>query len=207
MRMNYLALLILATAPLVGYAASRTFDFGGDTVGQPPKGFVFGHTAKVGAPGTWVVQAEGTNQYLAQTNADATRSRFPVAVVERRLRRGCRCLGALQAGLGSRRSSRRAGLALPERRQLLPGARQRARGQRRAVQGRARPAHRPAGEGRGPHLREARQRCRPANGAPCASSRPDPGSRYASTARSCTRSKTPRSQPRDGSASGPRPIR
>jgi len=81
MRMNYLALLILATAPLVGYAASRTFDFGGDTVGQPPKGFVFGHTAKVGAPGTWVVQSEGANQYLAQTNGDSTRSRFPVAVV------------------------------------------------------------------------------------------------------------------------------
>jgi hypothetical protein len=81
MRINYLSLLILATATVVGYAASRVFDFVGDTVGQPPKGFVFGHTAKVGAPGTWVVQAEGTNQYLAQTNADSTNSRFPVAVV------------------------------------------------------------------------------------------------------------------------------
>ena len=80
MSINYLSLLILATATVVGYAASRTVDFAGDTVGQPPKGFVFGYTAKVGAPGTWVVQAEGTNQYLAQTNADATRSRYPVAV-------------------------------------------------------------------------------------------------------------------------------
>ena len=81
MRINYLSLLILATATVVGYAASRTFDFAGDAIGQPPKGFVFGHTAKVGAPGTWVVQSEGTNQYLAQTNADSTSSRFPVAVV------------------------------------------------------------------------------------------------------------------------------
>ena len=81
MRINYLSLLILATVTVVGDAASRAFDFAGDSVGQPPKGFVFGHTAKVGAPGTWVVQAEGANQYLAQTNADATNSRFPVAVV------------------------------------------------------------------------------------------------------------------------------
>ena len=81
MRINDLSLLMLATATVVGYAASRTFDFDGDAVGQPPKGFVFGHTAKVGAPGTWVVQSEGTNQYLAQTNADSTNSRFPVAVV------------------------------------------------------------------------------------------------------------------------------
>jgi hypothetical protein len=81
MRTNYLSLLILATFAAVGYAASRTSDFNGDVVGQPPKGFTFGHTAKVGAPGTWVVQAEGTNHYLAQTTADATRSRFLVAVV------------------------------------------------------------------------------------------------------------------------------
>jgi hypothetical protein len=80
MRTNYLSLVILATATMAGLAATRTLDFAADTVGQPPKGFVFGHTAKAGAPGTWVVQAEGTNQYLAQTNADSTRSRFPVAV-------------------------------------------------------------------------------------------------------------------------------
>jgi hypothetical protein len=80
MRINYPSLVILAAATMVGHAATRNFDFTGDAVGQPPKGFVFGHTAKVGAPGTWVVQAEGTNRYLAQTNADSTRSRFPVAV-------------------------------------------------------------------------------------------------------------------------------
>jgi hypothetical protein len=50
-------------------------------VGQPPKGFDFGYTPKVGAPGKWIVQAEGANKYLAQVEADSTRARFPVAVV------------------------------------------------------------------------------------------------------------------------------
>ena len=62
-------------------AATRNIDFSQDAVGQPPKGFEFGHTADVGRPGTWVVQAEGANKFLAQTDADSTRSRFPVAVV------------------------------------------------------------------------------------------------------------------------------
>jgi hypothetical protein len=56
-------------------------DFADDAVGQAPKGFEFGHTAKVGAPGKWVVQAEGSNKFLAQVDPDNTRSRFPVAVV------------------------------------------------------------------------------------------------------------------------------
>jgi hypothetical protein len=73
-------MVVMMTAAL--FAATRTFDFSADTVGQPPRGFVFGHTAKAGAPGTWIVQADGTNRVLAQTNADATRSRFPVAVVQ-----------------------------------------------------------------------------------------------------------------------------
>jgi hypothetical protein len=61
---------------------TRVFDFEADLVGQPPKGFLFGHTAKVGAPGKWVIQTEGANKLLAQTDADSTRSRFPVAVVD-----------------------------------------------------------------------------------------------------------------------------
>ena len=63
-------------------AETRKLDFETDTVGQPPKGFVFGHTAKAGAPGKWVIETEGTNKLLAQTDSDSTRSRFPVAVVE-----------------------------------------------------------------------------------------------------------------------------
>jgi hypothetical protein len=66
---------------LVGQGASRKVDFSNDAVGQSPKGFEFGHTTKVGAPGKWVVQAEGSNKYLAQVDPDNTRSRFPVAVL------------------------------------------------------------------------------------------------------------------------------
>ena len=42
---------------------------------------MFGHTRKVGAPGRWIVQEEGGNRYLAQLDADSTRTRFPVAVL------------------------------------------------------------------------------------------------------------------------------
>jgi hypothetical protein len=66
---------------LVGHGATRKLDFSDGVVGQPPKGFEFGHTAKVGSPGKWVVQAEGANKYVAQVDPDSTRSRFPVAVV------------------------------------------------------------------------------------------------------------------------------
>ena len=62
-------------------AQTRKVDFSADTSGQPPKGFLFGHTAKAGAPGKWVVQEEGGNRFLAQTDPDSTRARFPVAVL------------------------------------------------------------------------------------------------------------------------------
>ena len=68
-------------AVVVAHAASRTVDFSQDTVDHPPKGFEFGHTAGVGRPGNWVVQTDGSNKVLAQTDADSTRSRFPVAVL------------------------------------------------------------------------------------------------------------------------------
>lgn len=66
---------------IVVHGVTRTLDFSDGAVGQPPKGFEFGHTAKAGAPGKWIVQAEGSNKYLAQVDPDNTRSRFPVAVV------------------------------------------------------------------------------------------------------------------------------
>lgn len=82
MRTSMLFMALIAFgATIVVQAASRKVDFSDDAVGQPPKGFQFGHTAKVGPPGQWIVQAEGTNKYLAQIDADNTRSRFPVAVV------------------------------------------------------------------------------------------------------------------------------
>ena len=62
-------------------AATRKVDFSNDTVGQPPKGFEFGHTAKAGKPGQWVVQSDGGGKFLAQIDSDNTRMRFPVAVL------------------------------------------------------------------------------------------------------------------------------
>ena len=68
-------------ATILLQAASQKVDFSDDAVGQSPKGFEFGHTAKAGAPVKWIVQGEGTNKFLAQVDADNTRARFPVAVL------------------------------------------------------------------------------------------------------------------------------
>jgi hypothetical protein len=68
-------------ATIIVQGASRKVDFSDEAVGQPPKGFEFGYTAKAGAPGKWIVGAEGANKYLAQVDAESTRERFPVAVV------------------------------------------------------------------------------------------------------------------------------
>jgi hypothetical protein len=81
MRMTHLVLLMVLSGGAVIDAQTRTVDFTQDTVAQPPKGFEFGYTAKEGAPGKWVVQAEGDNKFLAQLDADKTRSRFPTAVL------------------------------------------------------------------------------------------------------------------------------
>jgi hypothetical protein len=74
-------LLFVAGFAAMAHAETRTLDFNQHAVDQPPKGFEFGYTAGVGKPGRWVIQADGTNKVLAQTDPDSTRSRFPVAVV------------------------------------------------------------------------------------------------------------------------------
>ena len=81
MRRLGFAVLVAAGIVVMGEAETRKVDFTQDGLDQPPKGFEFGHTAGVGKPGKWVVQADGTNRVLAQTDADSTRSRFPVAVL------------------------------------------------------------------------------------------------------------------------------
>jgi len=82
MRMtNLLIVFVVFGATMLVQGATRKVDFSDDLIGQPPKGFEFGHTAKAGAPGKWVIQAEGVNKYLIQTDPDSTRSRFPVAVL------------------------------------------------------------------------------------------------------------------------------
>ena len=80
MRIRALLLGALAGVSTAASGQTRTFDFNADVVGKPPRGFLFGNTGGVGAPGEWVVQADGTNYCLAQIGSDATPSRFPVAV-------------------------------------------------------------------------------------------------------------------------------
>jgi hypothetical protein len=73
--------VIALVSGILFQAGPRVVDFSRDTVAQPPIGFEFGQTAKVGAPGKWVIESEGANKYLAQTEPDATSARFPVAVL------------------------------------------------------------------------------------------------------------------------------
>ena len=81
MRFAAVIVIVLTAGAIVASGETRKVDFSGDTVGQAPSGFVFGHTAKTGAPGKWVIQQDGANKVLAQTDADSTRARFPVAVL------------------------------------------------------------------------------------------------------------------------------
>jgi Domain of Unknown Function (DUF1080) len=81
MRMASPLVIWITWMTIVVHGATLKVEFSDDTVGQAPKGFEFGHTAKVGAPGKWVVQAEGSNKCIAQVDPDNTRSRFPVAVL------------------------------------------------------------------------------------------------------------------------------
>jgi hypothetical protein len=60
---------------------TRKLDFEQEAVDQPPKGFVFGITGKIGTPGRWVVQQDGGGKVLAQLDADRTSARFPLAVL------------------------------------------------------------------------------------------------------------------------------
>jgi len=79
-RLGFAALIAVEIVAMT-HAETRKVDFTQYAVDQPPKGFEFGHTAGVGKPGRWVVQADGTNKVLAQVDPDSTRSRFPVAVL------------------------------------------------------------------------------------------------------------------------------
>jgi hypothetical protein len=83
MRTKSLGVLVGVSAAAVAYAQAQKVevDFTGGVAGQPPKGFEFGHTARAGTPGRWVVQADGGNHHLAQLDADRTSLRFPVAVL------------------------------------------------------------------------------------------------------------------------------
>ena len=65
-------------------AQTTTVDFEKDKAGGPPSGFSFALTGK-GKPGVWVIKTDessGHRNVLAQTDADATSYRFPVAVLD-----------------------------------------------------------------------------------------------------------------------------
>ncbi len=74
---------ICVTIATAVFAQALTIDFEKDEVGTPPKGFSFALTGQ-GRPGVWTIkrddQAHGT--VLAQTDADTTDYRFPLAVYD-----------------------------------------------------------------------------------------------------------------------------
>jgi hypothetical protein len=64
-------------------AQAITIGFDDDTTGQPPKGFSFARTGQ-GRPGIWLITRDDAahGNVLAQTDADPTDNRFPVAVYD-----------------------------------------------------------------------------------------------------------------------------
>ena len=71
----------LGVAVAVVLAQSMKMDFEKDEVGKAPKGFSFALTGQ-GKPGVWVIRKDDQvhGNVLAQTDADKTDYRFPVAV-------------------------------------------------------------------------------------------------------------------------------
>jgi len=78
-----LGLLLLSAALAAQTSTRRLIDFESDKVGQAPAMFSFALTGS-GRPGVWVVRkddvAADRGNVLAQTDADRTSYRFPVAV-------------------------------------------------------------------------------------------------------------------------------
>lgn len=78
-------LLLLSTIVAAQIPSRRVIDFESDQAGQAPGGFTFGLTGS-GRPGAWSVRKDDASvergNVLAQTDADATSYRFPVAVVD-----------------------------------------------------------------------------------------------------------------------------
>jgi hypothetical protein len=79
-----LFLLIIFIASVVS-AQTKTISFDQDTQGQPPAGFSVGLTGQ-GKTGVWVVMKDeaspGQKNVLAQTDADPTSYRFPLAIFD-----------------------------------------------------------------------------------------------------------------------------
>ena len=80
-----LLLLLLSAAGAAQTPSQRVVDFESDKAGQAPAGFSFGLTGS-GRPGAWSVRKDDNSpergNVLAQTDADATSYRFPIAIVD-----------------------------------------------------------------------------------------------------------------------------
>ena len=76
-------LLLMSVALAAQTPPRRVIDFESDSPGQAPAGFTFGLTGS-GRPGAWSVRKDDASpergNVLAQTDADSTSYRFPVAV-------------------------------------------------------------------------------------------------------------------------------
>ena len=81
MRRMRLGVLFAVGVVVMANAATRNIDFSQDAIGQPPKGFEFGHTADVGGRASGSFRRRARTSSSPRRNADSTRSRFPVAVV------------------------------------------------------------------------------------------------------------------------------
>jgi hypothetical protein len=84
--MKIVLLLPLLSAIVAAQAPSRrVIDFESDKAGHAPAGFTFGLTGS-GRPGAWSVRKDDASSergnVLAQTDADGTSYRFPLAVVD-----------------------------------------------------------------------------------------------------------------------------
>jgi hypothetical protein len=80
-----LFLLFLSTIVDAQTPSRRVIDFESDKAGQVPSGFAFAFTGS-GRPGAWSVRKDDASpergNVLAQTDADATSYRFPIAIVD-----------------------------------------------------------------------------------------------------------------------------
>jgi hypothetical protein len=75
--------LLLSAAVAAQTPSRRVIDFESDTIGKAPAGFVFALTGN-GRPGAWSIRRDDASpergNVLAQTDADSTSYRFPIAV-------------------------------------------------------------------------------------------------------------------------------
>jgi hypothetical protein len=84
--MKVVIVTLLLSAVLVAQSATpRTIDFESDKPGQPPSSFTTALTGS-GRPGVWLVRRDDAaperGNVLAQTDADRTSYRFPLAVLD-----------------------------------------------------------------------------------------------------------------------------